>query len=72
MVESNCGRRIQKGRLYGLVDCQQLYNLLQCQTLRTLNRVYKGLLINGTNYLKRIQLGNIAGDTNLLATTSSK
>ena len=62
MVESNCGRRIQKGRFYGLIGTLKLYNLLQCGTLRTLNKVYKGLLTTGTNYLKRIQQENTAGD----------
>ena len=72
MVESNCGKRIHKGKLYGLVGTLKLYNLLQCGTLRTLNGVYTGLLTTGTNYLKRIQQESTIGNTNLLATTGGE
>ena len=69
MVESNCGRKIHKGELCGLVGTLKLYNLLQCGTSRTLNGVYKGLLTTGTNCLKRTQQESTAGGMNLLATT---
>ena len=69
MVESNCGRKIHKDELYGLVGTLKLYNLLQCRTSRTLNGVYKDLLTIGTNCLKRTQQESIVGGMNFLATT---
>ena len=36
--------------------------------LETLNEIYKGLLITGTNYLKRIHPRSTARNTNVLAT----
>ena len=68
MVESNCGRKIHKGELYGLMGILKLYNLLHCGTSRTLNGVYKGLLTTGTNCLKKTQQESTVGGMNLLAT----
>ena len=72
MMESNCGRKICKGRFYGYMNFPQLYNLLTCGTLMKLNGIFKKSLIIGTNYFRGILQRSTIGNTKFFATIAGK